>query len=280
MVVRLISLCIVFISFDAAASDAATASAVRYYAAGLEQPLLLLRSGSRLIAACTGRLRSACSKAQRQLAASDRTIALLDSLTLFPQRPDEDPAAGVRTADELRRRIAATSAELLAAASRYDLALFARFGATLRACPDPDIDADRYRASLDELIRLDLTGFQSLAADDIARARESIAAEELSAAATLGAVPSDHCAAANRLGIHLMELMHSKLQPWSGEDRRVANQEPTFDFGAPAKPKTAEPPANEMANAIAGNFVSVVATELELTAYPENGARIGTIVDQ
>ena len=106
--------------------------AAHYYAAGLERPLMQLRRGALLSQACTTRLRSACTKEQRAFAAKNHTLALLDELTLFPQRPAEDPLAGVRRAADLRDEMAATSAALLAEANAYDRQLLVRYGAALR----------------------------------------------------------------------------------------------------------------------------------------------------
>jgi hypothetical protein len=256
------------------AGESADVRAAQFYAQGLEQPLLQLRKGALLIQACKQRLRRACSREQRRLAASDRTIELLDALTLFPQRPVQNPADGVARPAELAGKIADTSTALLRVAGEYDRQLFARYGAALQVCPADD--ATTFRESLVELVHIDLAGFQSLAEEELARASAEIAREETAWAAKLRTLPVEDCAGARKLGEYLMQLMHSKLQPWSGEDRRVANQTPSFEFGAPPKPSP-EVPAAEIAYAVAGNFVSVVATELQLTVFPESEARIRAI---
>jgi hypothetical protein len=249
-----------------------------YYAAGLELPLLELRRGAMLLDACAERLKRACSRQQRTLAADSRTLTLLDELTLFPQRPADDVASGVTKARELKERIAATSDALWREAIAYDRLLLARYGATLRACPNEAAAAQR--ASLEELIRLDLTGFQALAGDELARATDEIARNELAIATDLQRGPADDCAAARDLGEYLMQLMFAKLQRWSGEDALVANESPSFDFRQPVKPKVMDPPTLDVSRAIAGNFVSVVATELQISAHPESESRIKAIADE
>jgi hypothetical protein len=277
---RLAVIGLLLITLPAFADESADARAARYYAAGLEQPLLLLRAGTQLVAACKGRLRAACSKQQRELAAQDRTVKLLDALTLFPQRPATDPVAGIARSAELKEKIASTGAELLRASGDYDAALFARYGAILRTCPDPDVDADAYRASLDALIHLELASFRALASGEVDAAKQSIAEAETSAIAKLGVMPPEDCVAAHRIGGHLMELMQGKLRPWGDEERPVANQDHEFVFGAPPQPAEVATPDRELANAVAGNFVSLVATELELLAFPEREARIKAITDE
>lgn len=280
MTARLAFLLIACAISAAAANETATMRAARFYAAGLELPLLQLRNGVMLVQACSDRLRRACDEEQRELATNNRALLLLDELTLFPQRPAQDPAAGVSKPRELRQKISEASAALLQAAGEYDRNLFSRYGATLRACPNDD--AATFRQSLDELIRVDLTGFQSLAGEDLARATESIARDEESIAAGLRQSPDD-CVAARNLGEYLLQLMDSKLQPWSGEKERVESAPDDFQFGAP---KVVEPSDSEkrrqdreLAHAVAGNFVTVIATELQLTVFPETESRIRAVVD-
>jgi hypothetical protein len=273
--------CCLVVSHWAAAAEpghAVPEPVARYYAAGLELPLLELRRGAMLLDACASRLKRACSKQQRTLAANSRTLTLLDELTLFPQRPADDVAVGITKARDLKERIASTSDTLWREATAYDRSLLARYGATLRACPDQA--AAGQRASLDELIRLNLTGFQALAGDELARATEDITRHESAIAAELQRGPAEHCAAARDLGEYLMQLMYAKLQRWNGEDAFVANESPSFDFRQPVKPTVVEPPSLEVSRAIAGNFVSVVATELQISAHPDSESRIKAIADE
>lgn len=264
----------------AAASETAEVRAARFYAVGLSLPLLEIRNGVMLVQACEKRLRRACDGQQRELAANNHALLLLDELTLFPQRPTQDPAAGTATSRELRERISEASAALLRTAGEYDRNLFARYGATLRACPHND--GETFRQSLEELVRIDLTGFQSLADEDLARAMESIARDEESIAATLLQSPGD-CVAARTLGEYLMQLMDSKLEPWSGEKKRVEIAPNDFQFGAPKVVELTDSEKHQrdrdMANAVAGNFVTVVATELQLTVFPESESRINAVAD-
>jgi hypothetical protein len=276
-----IALLLLFACMPAAASgETASERAARFYADGLELPLLQMRNGMMLVQTCEKRLRRGCDKQQRELVANDRTLQLLDEFTLFPQRPAQDPATGIGNARQLRQMISETSAALLLTSSEYDQSLFARFGASLRACPDENELLTR--KSLEELVRLNLSGFQSLAGESLAAATEAISRDEELIAGRLRQSPED-CIAARRLGEHLMQLMHSKLQPWSGEKQRVESAANAFQFGAPkvveltASEKRQED--RELAHAVAGNFVMVVATELQLTAYPDSESRIRAVTD-
>ena len=280
MIVRLAFLIFACAATAAAAGETAEVRAARFYAAGLELPLLQIRNGVTLVQACSGRLRRGCDGKQRELTANNRTLLLLDELTLFPQRLTGNPATAIRKPRELQQKIGEASAELLRAASDYDRLLFARYGATLRACPNEDVT--RFRESLDELVRLDLAGFQALAGEEVTKAREIIARDAETLAASLRQSPED-CVAARRLGEYLMQLMDSKLQPWSGENKRVENAPNAFQFGTP---KVVEPTDSEkrrqdreLAHAVAGNFVTVIATELQLTVFPESESRISEIAD-
>jgi len=272
--------CVAAAPAAATTDEAGKVRAARYYAAGLELPLLQIRNGVMLVKACTKRLRRGCDEQQRDLAASNRTLLLLDELTLFPQRLTQDPAANISKPGELRQRISEAGAALLRTAGEYDRSLFARYGAALRACPNDGVAL--FRESLEELVRVDLTGFQSLADEDLVKAKESIARDEESFAVSLRQSPED-CVAVRGLGEYLMQLMDSKLQPWSGEKKRVENAQNSFQFGAP---KVVEPTDSEkrrqdreLAHAVAGNFVTVLATELQLTVFPESEARIKAIAD-
>jgi len=278
MAVRFAILLMFACPLAAAAVETAEVRAARFYAAGLELPLLQIRNGVMLLQACSKRLRRGCDKQQRELAANNRILALLDELTLFPQRPTQDPTADINNPRELQQKISEASAAVLRAAGAYDRILFARYGATLRACPNDDVKM--FRESLETLVRIDLTGFQSLADEAAVEATESIARDEESIAASLRQSAED-CVAARKLGEYLMQLMDAKLQPWSGEKKRVENAENAFQFGAP---KVDEPTASEkhrqdreLAHAVAGNFVTVIATELQLTVFPESESRIQAI---
>jgi len=264
----------------AAADESAKVRAARFYATGLELPLLEIRNGVILVQACRKRLRRGCDKEQRELAANNHALLLLDELTLFPQRPAQDPVAGIGKPQELQQKISETGAALMRAAGEYDRNLLARYGATLRACPNDDVA--EFRQSLEELVRVDLTGFQSLAGEELAHAIESIARDEESIAATLRQSPED-CVAARNLGEYLMQLMDSKLQPWSGEKNRVENAPGDIQFGAPRAVELTDSEKRRqdrvLAQAVAGNFVTVIATELQLTVFPESESRIEAVAD-
>jgi hypothetical protein len=261
--------------------DGAEARAARYFAAGLDRPLLQLRAGAQLIEACHTRLKRACDQAQRTLAAETRVTDLLDALTLFPQRLPEDPSAGITRAQELRRKIGETSAALLQAAGEFDRRLFARYGATLRVCPRDVSEAGLYRASLSGLMRTNYEGFQGLDAQALASALEATTREEDALVATLRALPEEDCLAAAKIGEHLMELMNSKLAPWRDAPPSSGR---AFDFSKPTREKDEKDrwkvgKDRELANAIAGNYVTVVATELQLIVFPHSEARIKQLAD-
>jgi hypothetical protein len=263
-----------------AAEESPEARAARFYAAGLEAPLLELRRGAMLADTCTQRLRGACSKEQRAMASKSQTLTLLDALTLFPQRPAEDPAAGVTRSRELAQKIEETSAAMLLAANAYDRLSLARYGATLRVCPDGD--DPRFREALDELIRLDHTGLLGLSGEDLAAANASLAQEEAGIADALRREPVADCVAKRNVGEYLMQLLYPKLQPWRVEEPHDAGPPPGFEFGKPKKKEKVvpEPPKREVAQAVTGNFIAVVATELQLTVFPESAARIKAITDE
>ena len=255
------------------APDSPQARAARFYAAGLEEPLMQLRSGVLLLQTCTQRLRRACSKEQRQLAAGNRTLTLLDELTLFPQRPANDSAA--TNAAGLKQEIAAAGAALMRAADHYDRLLIARYGAALRVCPG-DSGAN-FRESLDALTAVDLRQFQGLDGADYDEASRAIADAEALAATSLRALPAEDCDAVLTVGQLLMELMNGKLEPWTREERRMARLYRPFDFDAELKRPPDVAPTRDLAISVAGNFVTVVATELQLRVFPESAPRIKAI---
>lgn len=271
--------CSALLATSAAAQSADTprTRAAKFYAAGLEEPLMELRRGALLIQSCAKRLRGACTKEQRELSAKSRTVMLLDALTLFPARPD-DPTADVARAADLKQRIAESGTRLMRAAGEYDRALIARYGAALRVCPG-DSGAGT-RESLDALTTVDLRQFQGLEGADYDAARAAIASLETEATATLRAWPAEDCDAALTAGLLLMEMINAKLEPWTLENRRLAEANRTFDFNAPPpKPVSAEPPTRDVALSVAGNFVTLVATELQLRVFPETGPRIKAIAE-
>lgn len=260
-----------------AAEEPASVRAARFYAAGLEIPLLELRRGAMLLQTCTTRMRRACSKEQRHLATGNRTLRLLDELTLFPQRPADDAVA--KDAGELKQQIAAASAGLMRAAGDYDVALIARYGAALRVCPD-DTGAN-YRDPLDALTAVDLRQFQGLGDAEYERARRALAEAETRATETLRALPAADCDAVLTLGLLMMEMINGKLEPWTRENQRMAVADPRFDFDAARTPPApaAEPPTRDVAISVAGNFVTLVATELQLRVFPETGPKIKAIAE-
>jgi hypothetical protein len=259
-------------------AETAAARAARYYAAGLELPLLHLRRGVLLLQACTARLRSACTKEQRALAARNHTVALLDELTLFPQRPDSDPSAGIQRAADLKERISATSDALLRDANAYDREILVRYGAALDTCPG-DYEVERYERLLDVLTSVELRRFQGVAEPDYAAVFSAMENDRKLEAATLRALPAEDCAAILAVGHLLMELMDSKLQPWTRAEQRVANPGREFDFDTALKPPPDDAPAPGLAHSITGNFITVVATELQLKAFPETAPRIKAIAE-
>jgi hypothetical protein len=266
---------------QAVADETPEARAARYYAEGLERPLLQLRTGAMLIEACKQRLREACDDEQLEPATESHLLTLLDALTLFPQRLDADPGAQITKARDLRKKFRNTSTELLREAGDYDRKVFARFGATLLACP-PDEEQPDYGAALETLFVVDLVGFQGMRLDDVPGQQIAQLEESQREAEKWRQLPREDCIAARKVGEYLMQLMHSKLRPWSSPETTVDRQR-AFDF---SQPKKAEPielkPAQdrELAHAVAGNFVAVFATELQLMAFPESAARIKEIAER
>jgi hypothetical protein len=263
-----------------ALAETAEVRAAKYYAQGLDRPLRELRTGVMLIQACVDKLKRACDDEQRRLAAGSQVLALLDELTLFPQDPPAD-GAGITRAQQLKRKISDTSAQLMREAGGYDLALIARFGGTLLACP-PERDVDAFHGSLIALRLVELTGFQGLPVADAEAASSANIAEMEREAGKWRAQPREDCEAARTVGEYLMELMNSKLQPWSAPPPAGGARD--FDFAQPKKPspKVSEDAAEkrELARAVAGNFIAVVATELQLLAFPESAPRIKALADQ
>jgi hypothetical protein len=259
------------------AVDPAKVRAATFYAAGLELPLMELRRGVLLARSCHGRLRLACTREQRALAASSHTLALLDALTLFPERPADDPGDRAMSATALRERIIESGARLMRTAADYDRALIARYGAALRVCPGDF--GPGYRESLEALTAVDLRQFQGLDGADYDAARRQISDAEAAVADALRTQPAEDCAAALDLGQLLMEMMNAKLEPWTRENRRMADANRPFDFDAALKPPADDSPTRDIATSIAGNFVTLVATELQLTVFPETGARVKALAD-
>ena len=273
----------VLMTCSAAAEESAEARAARYYAEGLEPALLEIRAGAGLIHACKDRLRKACADEQVKLAAGNQVLTLLDALTLFPRRLDADPAANITRPADLRRKIAETSAALLREAGNYDRQVFARFEGTLEACP-PEQDNEAYVESLSALLLVDMLKFQGLMPED---AKASLI-EHIEAAQRerdrWRDLPAEDCVAARKIGEYLMQLMNSKLRPWTAPEA-TAERPREFDFDHPKKEGTPDAETlakkraedRELAHAVAGNFVSVFATELQLLVFPESGARIKEI---
>jgi hypothetical protein len=256
--------------------------AAHYYADGLERPLLRIRAGARLIATCDSMPR-ACSDRQRKMSHEHSVLTLLDALTLFPQRLPEDAASAPERPRDLKRRLGETYAALMREAGEYDRKLFARYGAALEACPAPEDQTATYRAQLDELLHIDLAGFQALDTEEGARALLAVNQEQAVQAVRLRALPVEDCAAIRRLGEYLMQLMHPKLRHWAHEARPATPEPRDFDFNHPKRnpaPKPLSPEEDRLlAHAVAGNFVTVVATELQLTAFPESEPRIKHITE-
>lgn len=265
---------------SAAAGESSAARAAKYYAEGLDRPLIQLRTAAQLAQFCD-RLKRGCQE-KRLLAAGGNIIELLDALTLFPQRAAIDPAAGLRRARDLAARLADTDAAFMREVADYDLTLFARYGATLRACPQEGGVAE-YHESLAGLVKLELKGFQALDAAAAAEATEVYTRRENELTTRLLAGDHEECVAARTLGEGFMRLVDSKLQPWNVGDPDADNPARQFDFSKPVKPKKKDPAQvahdRERAQVLARNFVTVVATELQLTAFPESAARIKALAD-
>lgn len=261
----------------AAATETPQARAARYYAAGLELPLLQLRHGAQLLRTCATRLRAACSKQQRELAAKNRTLALLNELSLFP-RPTDADSADLKRAADLRQRIQDTSDALLQDANVYDRLLLVRYGAALETCPG-DYDLATYNQTLEKLTSAELREFQGVAEPDVANVITAMNQARREEAERLRSLPPEDCAAVVDVGQLLMELMTSKLEPWTHADRRIADQDRRLQFDATPKPPRDDTLPPGLANSVAGNFITVVATELQLKVFPETAPRIKAIAE-
>jgi hypothetical protein len=225
-------------------ADTLAADAARYYANGLQAPLLQIRTGAVIVETCKKRLRSSCSKRHRLAAdKAPYTIEYLDALTLFPRRLTSDPSATLRKYADVVGALDAVNAEVIRAARDYDRALFDRYRATLQACPPENLA--QYHESLDALEQLDVRAFGAAAPSSV----------ENSPPAT-----TDACAAARDFGELLMTMMSAKLEPW----RR----------GADALPDP------EATRSIANQFLFEVATELQVTVDPDSRSTFDAIAQR
>ena len=264
----------------AIAADSPAQRAARYYAQGIERPLLQIRSGAALIQACAERLRPHCSKEQREVAGRASALILLDELTLFPQRLADDPVAGITRRRDFERKMSETGAALLREAGAYDRELFARFLATLVVCPADD--DPEYLMSLQAMKLVNYSGFQAVPLDELTQLLVDETNREEALEEQMRAAPPEDCEAARKLGEYLMQLMNAKLGPWHDAQRMRKAPAREFDFDNPKAEQADEarkPDDRQLAQAVAGNFVSVVATELHLIVYPESESRIKAIAD-
>jgi hypothetical protein len=241
-------------------SNGSAERAARYYAAGLQQPLLQVRAGSQIVATCQGRFRAKCSKRHREAARrAGVTLEYLDALTLFPERPTTDPTTKLARYPDLIAALDQVNESIVRAAGEYDHALFARYGATLSACPPENLQ--EFRASLLSLAHQDFRMFGLESDDQRARVLQSVADQEASLAQTFGdAASPDDCIAARQLGELLMTMMSAKLAPWSLQ--------------------AADVPDPDAARGIANEFLFQAATELELIVNPAARERLETIAQR
>jgi hypothetical protein len=220
----------------------------RYYAADLEPALIAMRVGTMLVSECAGRFASQCTEAHKQAAAGkDSALELLDLLTLFPMRLKltfDDPS---RTYTQMVETLAKMSDEMLKQSASYDLRLFARYGATLRACPPKDVA--EWRQSLASMQGIDLTHFVRVSEEEFKGAVEQMVREELHLAEVIQRdwLPGE-CAAAQETGVTLLQHMYKKLEPWMP--------------GAP------HPEGNDVRRAAAWEFLQSAAIELEMMVNP------------
>ncbi len=238
------------------AEPTAAEFAARYYATGLQEPLLQIRAGSQIVTTCQSRFRSKCSKRHREAAArAGLTLEYLDALTLFPGRPASDPTAPLGKYTQVVTALDETNEAILRDASNYDRALFARYGAALSACP-PD-NPNEYRAALLSLEHSHLRMFGVDSDDKRARALQSIADEEAALAKNFSDLTPEDCMAARQLGELLMTMISAKLVHWSVEATSSPNPDAT--------------------RGIANEFLFQAATELELIVNPAKRERLETI---
>jgi hypothetical protein len=241
-------------------SGGSAARAARYYAAGLQEPLLQVRAGSQIVATCQGRFRAKCSKRHREAARrAGVTLEYLDALTLFPERPPTDPAASLVRYSDLIAALDQVNESIMRAAGEYDHGLFARYGATLSACPPEN--PQEFRASVLSLAHQDFRMFGLESDDQRARVLRSIADQEGSLAEAFDPPSSlEDCIAARQLGELLMTMISAKLAPWS------------LQAGAA--------PGPEATRGIANEFLFQAATELELIVNPARREQLETIAQR
>ena len=187
------------------------------------------------------------------------TLEYLDALTLFPERPATDPTMKLARYPDLVAALDEVNASLMRAAGEYDHALFARYGATLTACPPENLH--EFRAALLSLAHQDFRMFGLVSDDQRARVLQSIADQETSLAETLGdTASSDDCVAARQLGEFLMTMMSAKLAPWSQQAGTAPDPDAT--------------------RGIANEFLFQAATELELIVNPATRERLEAIAQR
>lgn len=259
---RFATLLLAFLSGDASLAQGAESTgsaerAARYYAAGLQEPLRQIRAGSQIVATCQDRFRAKCSKRHREAAArTGVTLEYLDALTLFAGQPAADPTSGLRRYSDVVAALDQVNVAIMDAAGEYDHALFARYGATLNACP-PD-NPQEFRASLLSLEHRDFRMFGLDSDEARARLLQAIADQEASLAESFGSPAStDDCVAARQLGELLMTMMSAKLERWSLEAGTA--------------------PGPDATRAIANEFLFQAATDLELIVNPDSRDRFEAI---
>jgi hypothetical protein len=224
------------------------ARVARYYAADLEPALIAMRVGTMLISECADRFASECTAGQKRAAAGKESgFELLDLLTLFPLRVNLTAGVPSKTYAQLRERLATTSDLVLSQAASYDLRLFARYGATLRACPPKDVA--EWRESLQSMQAIDLKHFMRLTKEQLDSAVEQMVLEEIQLAEVIQRdwAPGE-CAAAQETGLTLLQYMYTKLEPWM--------------------PGAEYPDGSDVRRGAAGDFVQSVAIELEMMVNP------------
>jgi hypothetical protein len=209
------ALCAVALAADQKADPKADMKArvARYYADGLEIPLLAMHTGTLVISECADRFAAECSERQKMAAAPDSESEILDLLTLFPLHVTSTPESRAKNYAEMRERLAWLSDQMLIHTASYDLLLFSRYGATLRACPQKDVA--EWRESLQHMAAIEFKQFVGLEGQDLKDAVEKMVLEDIRLA---GVIQRDwapgECVAAQETGLTLLQFMYTKLEPW------------------------------------------------------------------
>lgn len=235
---------------DAAAAGAAESAESRlatYYSIHFEDALMAMRVRAMYLVLCADQFAAQCSaELKAAVPGAKARLETLDRLTLFRQRV-RFPEGQARDHEQFRRILDGLGDELLTLAPTYELRLFGRYGATLRACP-PEA-ATQWRVDLRKLQGTDLNRFVGVSQQNFDAAVEQMLNEEKRFEERIRRewAPGE-CGKAQAFGVTLLQHLHVKLEPW-------------FDGGAQPDGLDTRIDATE-------KFLMAVAIELESLVNP------------